>query len=285
MSKPQFGSSTKQTFNNAYRDYLHKEEPGSLKTLIALIHAYAYDRLWYELEAPNTGFQTTGTAETADDWAQKVVINVMTALGKGTTPDNFPAWVSQIVKNQRHDAKRHLIKRRAEKVDLFVSGDPDEVPNPRATHRELNPAIYKHAMVPIVASLADNDRTKLSLYRSNPMIPTWTYIVYDDGTEDSTDAVISHLALNGLRSEEIAEWFIGRSKMSSFAVRQRLERLKQQAPDKDSREWRQPRTSQRKQPARWFRDPYSLDAKICSTIREPDAPTCYRCYAPSRIAA
>ena len=267
MSKSQLGA--------AYKDYLEKA-PNSVGNLIAIVRQFAYGAL-YQLEQ-DAGFRSIGTAETVDDWANVVSLKVWAALRKGTAPDNFPAWVRRIVKNQRHDATRHLIEQRAHKVPLFVSGHDDYTPN---VPHEINPAILPYA--PTLPSPDDHWRGDLYHYRANPKIPTWTYIRYDDGTEDSTDAVISHLVLNGQNYEDIAEWF-GR-KLSAFAIRQRIERLKQKAPDKDSLEWRQPRRGQKKQPARWFRDPLQLRAKICSTIREPDAPTCYRCFGSLQVAA
>ena len=42
----------------------------------------------------------TSNSADAEDLTQDIALNILTALGNGTVPENFPAWVWQIARNR-----------------------------------------------------------------------------------------------------------------------------------------------------------------------------------------
>jgi len=107
-----------------------EQQPGGLDLLLTLVRTFAYNKLYYiEYE-----FKNFGTAETVDDWAQNIVIDVWQQLDATMTPDKFYAWVHKITYNHGVDAFNDVLKQKSQKVGLttVVNGDdgPEEIDNP-----------------------------------------------------------------------------------------------------------------------------------------------------------
>ena len=126
---------TRNDLISAYEAY-QRREPLSMDRLLELVRAFAYVKL-YHLEHD---FKDFGSAETVDDWAQEVVINVWQNLEKfegnpKSTPDNFYSWVHTIAYHKGTKAFACIDDERAVKVPLFRKnedgdGEGFEVDNP-----------------------------------------------------------------------------------------------------------------------------------------------------------
>ena len=64
----------------------------------------------------------TSNSADAEDLTQDISLNILTALSKGTVPENFPAWVWQIARN-RYAAWAALKHNRSQSVTGFDVGD------------------------------------------------------------------------------------------------------------------------------------------------------------------
>lgn len=112
---------------SAYEAY-QRQEPLSLDTLLKQVQRFAYTKV-YHLEHD---FRHFGSAETADDWAQDVMIKVWQKLSDGSFKGNgeqFYAYVHKIAFNRAQKAFNKLAEAEQTKVPLTVErhegGDPD----------------------------------------------------------------------------------------------------------------------------------------------------------------
>ena len=151
-------TSIRNNLMSAYEAY-ERREPNSMDKLLELVRKFAYMKLCH-LEFDFKGF---GTAETVDDWAQDVVINVWQNLEKKTfkTPALFYSWVHKIAFNQATDSFNYLIEEKSTEVPLMVkirdehgTDEEDEEENP-LIHSQSN---NDHS-IRIPASVQGIDRT------------------------------------------------------------------------------------------------------------------------------
>lgn len=123
----------------AYEAYKRKE-PGSSDNLMLTVRNFAYTKV-YHLEFE---FKDLGTSETADDWAQEVVLRVWQGLNKfHGTSEMFYSWVHKIAFNQATDAFNNLRSTKDSKVLLF---EKEEDENGEIKEEE-NPEIHNQAGV------------------------------------------------------------------------------------------------------------------------------------------
>jgi RNA polymerase sigma factor (sigma-70 family) len=112
-------------------------EAGSADHLLGLVRQFAYLKV-YHLEFDFKGF---GSVETADDWAQEIVIKVWRGLDeRERSSESFYAWVHKIAFNQATDAFNELHDARQEKVSLTV---PVTLDGSDENEEEENPEIYR----------------------------------------------------------------------------------------------------------------------------------------------
>lgn len=64
----------------------------------------------------------TSNSTEAEDLTQDIALNILTALGNGTVPENFPAWIWQIARN-RYAAWATIKHNRSQSVTGFDVGD------------------------------------------------------------------------------------------------------------------------------------------------------------------
>jgi DNA-directed RNA polymerase specialized sigma24 family protein len=127
----------KQTIINAYRAYTAKE-PNSLDDLLGVVREFAFHK-FLEIER-----KSRETAETADDWAQEVIIAVWQGLDKFEgSPEAFYSWIAKIAYNEKIDAANYLKEDKQTMVPLMVpmldddGNETDELTD--------NPAIYERS--------------------------------------------------------------------------------------------------------------------------------------------
>ena len=122
----------------SYKAYKRKE-PGSADELMKAVRAFAYTKV-YHLEHD---FKEFGSAETADDWAQDVCVNVWSNLDKFVgTPSLFYSWVHSIAFHKSTKAFTKLKEESCTKVQLFTSKNEDECEDENDTEQD-NPEIYE----------------------------------------------------------------------------------------------------------------------------------------------
>jgi DNA-directed RNA polymerase specialized sigma24 family protein len=159
-------------------------------------------------------FKNFGSAETVDDWAKDVVINVWQNLEKKTfaTPGDFYSWVHKIAFNRSTDAFNDLLEEKSKKVSLFVKteeggddhdGDDESVENPLIHNQDAHNT-YVHVDIP--------------------------------DSVQGVDLTICHLLRSGVEEEDKNGEYLRRSRtyaevanvlgMTEDAVKQRLNRLK-----------------------------------------------------------
>jgi RNA polymerase sigma factor (sigma-70 family) len=189
-----------------YEAYKRKE-PGSADNLMLAVRALAYVKV-YHLEHD---FKDFGSAETADDWAQDVCVNVWSNLDKfkGTSAI-FYAWVHSIAFRKSTKAFKRLKKENDTKVQLFTSKNEDECEDENDTEQD-NPEIYEGR----------------DGYGGSVQIPAGV---------DRVERNICLLIRDGRNYEEIAEELhmtLGAVTMRLLRLRERLQAQREQKKEKE----------------------------------------------------
>lgn len=129
---------TRKNIMAAYEAYTRRE-PGSKEQLFKLVRDFAYLKV-YHLEYD---FRHLGTAETADDWAQKVALDIWIGIDKFEgSPELFYSWVHKSAYNRAKLAFKYLDHESKTKVSLTVdhldeeSGEESQEDNPEIYERE-----------------------------------------------------------------------------------------------------------------------------------------------------
>ncbi|HEX3659953.1 MAG TPA: hypothetical protein VHU89_00880 [Acidobacteriaceae bacterium] len=93
-------------------------------------------------------FKDRGTAETVDDFAQEVAIEVWTTMGsRKRSPATFYAWLNRICFSMSKDAGKSLRRSSWEKEPLFLTlGGGDAVENPLL--KRLSNVVDRGFMIP-----------------------------------------------------------------------------------------------------------------------------------------
>ena len=128
--------SMKKRILAAYEAY-QRREPNSLNALVTVSREFVYRKLYNHIESK---FRDIGTAETADDWAQDVVIKIWQQLTEGYegTAANYYSYLNKAAFNKRVDATDLVLEKRATMRALTVPVENDD--SEEGTRD--NPAIY-----------------------------------------------------------------------------------------------------------------------------------------------
>ena len=135
-------NSTKQALITAYQAY-ERKEPGSMDRLLQLVRNFAFSKVRHLEYEPD--FIQMGSAETADDWAQEVLIKTWQGLANNSfrgTPEQFYAWVHKIAYRQSADAFNGLLKEKKTKVQMFTSNEEADERGRTEKFTEENPLIH-----------------------------------------------------------------------------------------------------------------------------------------------
>lgn len=122
---------TKTQIMEAYQAY-NEGKAGAMEKLMGLVRDFAYKKV-YRLEID---FCDYGTAETADDWAQNICLDVMMGLQQERTPEMFYAWVNKLTFNHKMDATGYIMEHKDAHAKLTVDvadedgGEVEEIDNP-----------------------------------------------------------------------------------------------------------------------------------------------------------
>lgn len=135
----------KQKLMDAYESYQRGEKDG-LDILLTRVREFVYSKV-YHLEHE---FRDTGSAETADDWAQDVLLDVWQALPSfNDTPEAFYSWVHKAAFNKASKSFNHLQEHKDTFVKLSIASEDEE-----GGEEEVdNPAIYSNQENPVQFSL------------------------------------------------------------------------------------------------------------------------------------
>lgn len=207
-------NSTKATINAAYANFIAGKTGGP--GLLELVKDFAYNKV-YKIERE---FKDFGTSQTADDWAQEVVVDVWGSLQKGHfkgEPDAFYPWLHRLVYNKAIDAFNYVLDEKKGKTQKV--NHVDEEGNPIVVEIRVG------GKVPLeVEGQGDDgeddvfDNPLLFEGRGGVAAP---FAIPKEIT-DPIDILILDLIYDGQSQDEIAEF----TDMTLAAIRKRLLRIK-----------------------------------------------------------
>jgi hypothetical protein len=137
--------STRSKIITAWESY-KKLQPGGTDRLFMAVREFAYSK-HYDLE---TKFKNFGTAETADDFAQRTVADILRDLPKfrGDNGATFYAWVNRITFTDGKDAFNKIKKARDTHEPLVIKDhEHGEMENPKL-NADNNPKLYESEIDP-----------------------------------------------------------------------------------------------------------------------------------------
>jgi RNA polymerase sigma factor (sigma-70 family) len=209
-------------------------EPNSVNRLISLVREFAYTKV-YHLEY---NFKDTGSAETADDWAQEVAIKVWENLSNFEgSPELFYSWVHKVAFNQASAAFNYLDDAQKSKAGLMV-----ELEGKDRTFFRDNPEIYnqdtpEETPYPHIPEWVDGiDRAIIRLmsvenavnveYTANNLVDETTRKYFDNPDEASV------WRWRGFNYTEIAAIL----NLSTAAVKLRIARMRERIQEEKAKE-------------------------------------------------
>ena len=127
----------KDRLTRLYRAYAANPTGLNYKALIEEVTKFAKRKL----QGAAKGFPGLEGYQTADDWAQKVAMDVHKGLPKFSgDPESFHAWVARIAFTKKLLFAKELLKLKKEKVNYFASPTADDYTGEELT--EENPVMH-----------------------------------------------------------------------------------------------------------------------------------------------